>query len=73
MPGLRGDKVQRRLRRLDPSVRIVFVSGHRNPDVEQALLDEGALAFMGKPLGSAALLGAIQDALAAPIGAVGTA
>jgi CheY-like chemotaxis protein/two-component sensor histidine kinase len=63
MPGLRGDEVQRRLRLLDPSVCVVFVSGHRCPDIEEKVLQDGALAFLGKPLGNSALVTAVEQAL----------
>ena len=71
MPGLRGDEVQRRLRLFDPSVCVIFVSGHRCPEIEDRVQQEGALAFLGKPLGNAELLASIERALDSPLRAVG--
>jgi CheY-like chemotaxis protein len=63
MPGLRGDEVQRRLLELQPTLRIVFASGHISPDVERTVLEAGALAFLGKPVASQLLLATVDDAL----------
>jgi hypothetical protein len=63
MPGLRGDEVQRRLLELQPTLRIVFASGHISPDVERAVLEAGAVAFLGKPVASQLLLATVDDAL----------
>jgi signal transduction histidine kinase/ActR/RegA family two-component response regulator len=66
MPGLRGDEVQRRLRRIDPTVRVLFVSGHACADVERRVRADGALAFVHKPVPAPALLDAVAEALARP-------
>ena len=63
MPGLRGDEVQRRLRRINPEVRVLFVTGHYSPEIERRVRADGALGFLAKPVTAGALLAAVADAL----------
>jgi len=63
MPVLTGEETQDRLLTLDPSVRILFVSGHDEPKRESAVHARGALGFLRKPCQVQVLLGAVSDAL----------
>lgn len=63
MPILTGEETQERLLKLDPAVRILFVSGHDEPNREAAVHERGALGFLRKPCRVHVLLGAVSDAL----------
>ncbi|HEY5375077.1 MAG TPA: ATP-binding protein [Polyangiaceae bacterium] len=63
MPVLTGEETQERLLKVDPEVRILFVSGHDEPARESAVYARGALGFLRKPCKVEALLGAVSDAL----------
>lgn len=63
MPVLTGEETQERLLKVDPAVRILFVSGHDEPARESAVYARGALGFLRKPCKVHALLGAVSDAL----------
>ena len=63
MPILTGEETQERLLKVDPTVRILFVSGHDEPSRESAVHARGALGFLRKPCKVQALLGAVSDAL----------
>ena len=63
MPGLGALEALRRLRRLDPAVKVVMMSaGGEGP--LGAALTLGAAAILRKPFGLADLLKAVQEALA---------
>jgi signal transduction histidine kinase/CheY-like chemotaxis protein len=68
MPRMAGDEAQRHLLALDPLARIIFVSGHRNEQVEERLRVEGALAFVPKPSSREELLQAVAAAVLVPRG-----
>ncbi len=63
MPVLTGEETQERLLKVDPAVRILFVSGHDEPARESAVYARGALGFLRKPCKVDALLSAVSDAL----------
>lgn len=63
MPILSGEETQARLLEVDPHVRILFVSGHDEPNRESAVHARGALGFLRKPCKVQVLLGAVSDAL----------
>jgi len=63
MPVLSGEETQDRLLKVDPLVRILFVSGHDEPSRESAVHARGALGFLRKPCKAQLLLGAVSDAL----------
>ncbi|MET0793490.1 MAG: ATP-binding protein [Polyangiaceae bacterium] len=63
MPVLTGEETQERLLKVDPAVRILFVSGHDEPSRESAVHARGALGFLRKPCKVQVLLGAVSDAL----------
>ena len=64
MPGMSGIELQQRLDSLQYKLPIVFLSGHADiPDSVQAM-KHGAVDFLTKPVDEAALLTAIESALA---------
>lgn len=63
MPVLTGEETQERLLGVDPSARILFVSGHDEPSREAAVHARGALGFLRKPCKVNVLLGAVSDAM----------
>lgn len=50
MPNMDGLECLQRIRELDPQARIVMISAVRTPDTVQRCLDEGAIAFLQKPI-----------------------
>jgi PAS domain S-box-containing protein len=62
MPGLGGRETYAALRKLDPSVRVIVTSGFALDGDIQAILDEGARAFLQKPFLRAALVRALLEA-----------
>ncbi len=49
MPGLSGEEVFARLRRLNPAVKVLLVSGFSSETVVRRLLDAGGAGFIQKP------------------------
>jgi PAS domain S-box-containing protein len=49
MPGLGGEEVFRLLKEIDPDVRVLIDSGFTQNGAAEAILDDGALGFLGKP------------------------
>jgi CheY-like chemotaxis protein len=62
MPGLSGAETFRRLRALDPAVRVVVASGSRPGEPLRRMLAEGALGFLAKPFGLAELVAIVEAA-----------
>ena len=65
MPGIPGPEVIRRLRGLDPAVRVVAVSGHADPATWTELDALAVDGRLGKPYSTGRLSRAIAQALAA--------
>lgn len=63
MPGLNGEETQARLMLLDPRVRVIFATGHADPQREANVRARGALAFLEKPFSLETLLSLVQEAL----------
>lgn len=63
MPKMGGRECYQHLRRLDPNVRVLFVSGQWADQDEQALRSEGAKGLLRKPLVDARLQAAVSAAL----------
>lgn len=61
MPVMNGATATRELRKLSPSVRILFVSADET--VKDEAIEAGALGFLTKPIRSADLFAAIKNAL----------
>ena len=67
MPDLSGLKVQRILCDICPKVPVIIVTGEREPGIDRTLaLDQGAIAFLLKPVEASALLEAIHTVLPMP-------
>ncbi len=64
MPPLDGWETLAALRRLAPRIPVIFTSGYTEAEVMEGDHPERPQAFLGKPYGLAALLKAIQQALA---------
>jgi FixJ family two-component response regulator len=63
MPGMDGIELQRRIRLERPTLPVIFISAHDNPETRQQALNEGAISFLNKPFNAADLLGNIHAAL----------
>ncbi|MDW8362766.1 MAG: response regulator [Myxococcales bacterium] len=63
MPEMDGVQCFREIRRLRPSIRVLFVSGHVGTTREQELRAEGAAGFLHKPFDAAGLRVAVQQVL----------
>lgn len=60
MPKSSGEETQRALRKIDPDVRIVVLSGHADVSRERTLLSDGALGVLRKPVHVESLLAEIN-------------
>ncbi len=63
MPAMNGLEVQRRLRRVSPSTRVIILSSKDNPIVRATATREGASAFFIKGVENKEFLAAIESAL----------
>ena len=63
LPKLNGIEAARRIRRLSPRSRMLFLSQHDSPDMVQAALSTGALGYVHKTDASSALLPAVEAVL----------
>jgi FixJ family two-component response regulator len=63
MPGMDGIELQRRIRLERPTVPVIFISAHENPETRQIALKEGAINFLCKPFDAAELLKQIDAAI----------
>ena len=63
MAGMDGLELQRRVRFERPQLPVIFISGHRDDEVERKALEEGAVAFMSKPFDPIDLLAAVNRAM----------
>ncbi len=61
MPGLSGIELQRRLHDMNCFVPIIFVTAHAQDDIRRVALEQGAIAFFGKPFNDEALLSALSS------------
>ena len=66
MEQMTGLEVQAKLRRMSPQTRVIIMTGHQDPAVEQMALDAGAVAFFVKPFDDDEFLTAVHRALEAP-------
>ncbi|MDA8083751.1 MAG: ATP-binding protein [Nitrospiraceae bacterium] len=68
MPEMTGRDVHRALKEIDPSVRILFMSGYAADVLEQKGLRDEKLHFISKPLRPEALSRAVRELLDSPDG-----
>ena len=67
MPDLSGLEVQRILYDIRPQVPVIIMTGEREPGIDRTIaLDQGAIAFLFKPVEASALLEAIHTVLPKP-------
>ena len=64
MPGMGGHDTFVEMRQVNPQVRAILSSGYSLNGEAQAILDEGVLAFVGKPYRQAELSRKVSEALA---------
>jgi FixJ family two-component response regulator len=60
MPDMNGVEVQRRLRHISPSTRVIVLTSNNDPAVRSKAIDAGAVAFFLKPVDNDVLLEAIR-------------
>jgi len=63
MPRLDGEEVFRRLKALDPSVRVIIMSGYSEENVAQRFVGKGLAGFIQKPFRATDLYERIAEAL----------
>jgi FixJ family two-component response regulator len=63
MPGMHGLELQRRIKRDFPELPVILISGHRDKQIKQSVLSEGAAALFYKPFDPNDLLRAIHEAM----------
>ena len=67
MPNLGGEQAFRKLKDIDPGVRVLFVTGHADDARERRLRGTGAMGFVRKPCRAEALLEEVDRALRGPL------
>ena len=63
MEQMTGLEVQAKLRRLSPQTRVIVMTGHHDPAVEEMAMEAGAAAFFTKPFDDDDFLRAVHRAL----------
>jgi DNA-binding response OmpR family regulator len=63
MPRLSGDEAFAELRRIDPQLRVVFLTGLATDEQRTTLLSQGALECLQKPCDAVTLVRTITNAL----------
>jgi DNA-binding NtrC family response regulator len=66
MPRLGGLDTLKRIRKYDPNLTVIVVTGSQDPDLERQALSLGAAAFFAKPISPADLLPALVRSQAGP-------
>jgi DNA-binding NtrC family response regulator len=61
MPGINGVEAFRRIRRHQPGVRVILMSAYSVEALRDAALDEGAIAFLTKPLALETVVNLIRE------------
>ena len=70
MPDLSGLELQRILYDIRPKVPVIIMTGEPEPGIDRTIaLDQGAIAFLFKPVEASALLEAIHTVLPKPLAA----
>ncbi len=61
MPGINGVEAFRRIRRSNAGLRVIMMSAFSLDDLKQEALEEGAIAFLSKPLEIESVIGLIEE------------
>jgi two-component system, LuxR family, response regulator FixJ len=64
LPGMSGIDLQRELRRRNPGIPLILITGHGDIDMAVAAIKEGAFDFIEKPFDDERLVASIGDAIA---------
>ncbi|MET9323110.1 response regulator transcription factor [Streptomyces sp. NPDC003038] len=68
MPGPGPRRTLRELRARVPQAKVILLTGHRQDELTQALLDEGASGYIHKSASREVLLNAVREAVPTPAG-----
>jgi CheY-like chemotaxis protein len=63
MPGMAGDEVLRKIRAIDPELRVLLSSGYDETDAMSRIPSSTVWGFVAKPYRPVELLGRVRDAL----------
>ena len=63
MPGMHGPELYRRVKREYPELPVILITGHRDEQIRQSVLSEGAVALFYKPFDPKDLLRTIHEAI----------
>jgi two-component system cell cycle sensor histidine kinase/response regulator CckA len=63
MPKLNGVGAYRKIKAMNPDVKVIFVSGYIDPHLQRELQSEGVQEFVCKPYSPDDILGAVRKAL----------
>ena len=63
MPGLNGLQVRDRLKEVQPTLPVVFITGSDDPELARRALSGGAIGLLHKPFSRQMLLDAVASAL----------
>jgi CheY-like chemotaxis protein len=66
MPGMGGQKCLEEMKRRNPAVKVLVVSGYSGEQLAKLMLDTGASGFIGKPFIRQELLSAVRNTSAPP-------
>ncbi|HLF20386.1 MAG TPA: response regulator [Bacteroidota bacterium] len=66
MPNLNGVGAFRKIKAMNPDVKVIFVSGYIDPHLQRQLQSEGVQKFIRKPYSPDEILGAVREALGRP-------
>jgi two-component system, cell cycle sensor histidine kinase and response regulator CckA len=72
MPEMDGPTLLKELRRRDPGVKIIFVSGYAEEAFAKNLPDEEKFAFLAKPFTLKQLVAAVKEAIGKQDGGMGS-
>jgi DNA-binding NarL/FixJ family response regulator len=61
LPDSTGSEVYKKLKVLDPSVKVVITSGFEYDEKIQEVLNQGALGFLGKPFDRAQIINFVRQ------------
>ncbi len=66
MPGMGGQKCLEEMKRMNPAVKVLMVSGYSGEQLAKMILEAGASGFIGKPYIRQELLNAVRNTSAPP-------